>query len=584
MIRQIAASVLAMGVAAALAAQSPCFDLALGTDLALTDDMTSPALSLGFPFTYNGVVYTQISVCSNGYIWLGTTGIAGGDFSPTAAELLAGAPRICPMWSDFDPSAPGSGHIYFDNATPGSARVTWAGVYPFGSTTPASFQVTFDQTNSIQIAYGAPAVPGTLNTTIVIGASPGAAALSNPVSLATRPMISTSDTFHEALAVVSGVPIPYGNVKLLWTPTSPGFVITDVSCTQNSLPVPASSQILGDGCPGRSGPSLYELFTPTNAADLNGFNLSLLPAGATDYIAIPNISPTWFAGFSNNLFLGDDAAVPITLPFPLPFNGSSESTIYVSSNGFLTIGGASPDSGCCTPNVATMLAGSPRLCGWWEDLNPAAGGAVYADFDATSGDFVVTWNAVVEYGTSSPNTFQIAFSPSGMMTTRWQNVARTSGSYLAGYSRGTGTPDTGSTDLTAVNGRTISATVRAPLTIAAAANSRPSIGTTFTVNAGGIQPLPDGVFCILLISLEVPVGVPLDGLGLTGCTAYVALPELLSYFNLTLGAPTTAYSIAIPSNPAFAGVSLVSQAVSDDLGANAFGFRVSNGLRWNLGL
>jgi hypothetical protein len=31
-------------------------------------------------------------------------------------------------------------------------------------------------------------------------------------------------------------------------------------------------------------------------------------------------------------------------------------------------------------------------------------------------------------------------------------------------------------------------------------------------------------------------------------------------------------------------VSLMSQAISDDLTANAFGYRVSNGLRWNFGL
>jgi len=31
-------------------------------------------------------------------------------------------------------------------------------------------------------------------------------------------------------------------------------------------------------------------------------------------------------------------------------------------------------------------------------------------------------------------------------------------------------------------------------------------------------------------------------------------------------------------------VTLMSQAVSDDLTANAFGFRASNGVRWTIGL
>ncbi|MEQ1630875.1 MAG: hypothetical protein ABL997_00785 [Planctomycetota bacterium] len=584
MLRQLSASLIAMGVAASLSAQSPCFDLALGTDLALADDSTSAAQNLGFTFTYNGVGYTQIRVCSNGYIWLGAAN-AGADWSPTEAELLAQGPRICPMWMDFNPSAAGSGHVYFDNATPGLARITWAGVFTFGTTTPTDMQVTLDLTNSITVTIGQLGPSSTAQGgTSIVGSSGGGAALANPISLATRPVITASDTAYEVILNAAGTSAPYANTKMMWTPTLPGWVVTDISCTPGQLPPPASSQIVGEGCPSRSGPSLYELFTPTNAADLNGFDLSLLPSGGSDYLAIPGISPLWFAGFTNNLALADDAAVAVTLPFPFPFNGGTESTIHVSSNGFLTIGATNPGSGCCTPNVATMLAGAPRVSGWWEDLNPAAGGAVYADLDAVSGDFVVTWNGVVEYGTTNPNTFQIALSPSGMITTRWVTLTPGAGTYLAGYSRGGGTPDTGSADLSAVNGRTISATVRSPLTLAAAAASRPAIGSTFTVEAGGVQPLPNGVFCILLISLEVPGGIPLDGLGLTGCTAYIALPELLSYFNLTLGAATTTFPIAIPLDPAFSGVQLMSQAISDDLGANAFGYRVSNGLRWNIGL
>jgi hypothetical protein len=73
-------------------------------------------------------------------------------------------------------------------------------------------------------------------------------------------------------------------------------------------------------------------------------------------------------------------------------------------------------------------------------------------------------------------------------------------------------------------------------------------------------------------------------LGLTGCTAYVQLPELASFFNLTLGAATTTFPVAIPADNSILGVSLMSQAVSDDVTANAFGYRVSNGLRWTFGL
>ena len=580
MLRKVTASLLALGVAAAVSAQGPCFDLALGTNLALTDDSNSAALPLGFSFTYNGVTYTDICVCSNGYIWLGPVAGAA-DFSPTEAELLAQAPRICPMWTDLNPGAAGSGQVYYDASVPGIAKITWAGVFRFGSTDQNSMQVVIDASSSVTVTYG----PCTTAANPIVGASPGVGSISNPVSLATRPVVITQNNFAQVITAAAGTPFVYSNTKMLWSPTSPGYLISDVSCTPNSLPVPATSQSVGFGCPAPAGPSLYETFGAANAADLSGLNLTLLPSGTTDYIALPNLSPAWFSGFTTNLAAGDDTTHLVTLPFSFPYNGGVETQIYVSSNGFFTLGATNPGSGCCTGNIATMLAGSPRLSGWWEDLDASAGGGVFADLDALTGEFVVTWNAVPEYlAPANVNSFQIALSPSGSMTWRWQTVVGTGGPYLAGYSKGGNSADPGVANLSAVNGASVSGTVVRPLTIAAATGSRPQLGGTFTVNASNIQSLPNGVFSILLISTEIPGGLPLDVLGLTGCTAYVQLPEIASFFNLTLGAATTSWSTPLPLDNSLFGLSLMSQAISDDLTANAFGYRVSNGLRWNFGL
>ena len=580
MLRKVTASLLALGVAAAVSAQGPCFDLALGTNLALTDDSNSAALPLGFSFTYNGVTYTDICVCSNGYIWLGP--VAGGaDFSPTEAELLAQAPRICPMWTDLNPGAAGSGQVYYDASVPGVAKITWAGVFQFATTNQNSMQVVIDASSSVTVTYGA----CTTAANPIVGASPGVGSVSNPVSLATRPLVITQNNFAQVITAAAGTPFVYSNTKMLWSPTSPGYLISDVSCTPNSLPVPATSRSVGIGCPAPAGPSLYETFGAANAADLSGLNLTLLPSGTTDYIALPNLSPAWFSGFTATLGAGDDTTHLVTLPFAFPYNGGTQTQIYVSSNGFFTLGATNPGSGCCTGSVTAMLAGSPRLSGWWEDLDASAGGAVYADLDALTGEFVVTWNAVPEYfAPANVNSFQIALSPSGSMTWRWQTVVGTGGPYLAGYSRGGNSADPGVANLSAVNGVSVSGTVVRPLTIAAATGSRPQLGGTFTVNASNIQSLPNGVFSILLISTEIPGGLPLDVLGLTGCTAYVQLPEVASFFNLTLGAATTSWSTPLPLDNSLFGVSLMSQAISDDLTANAFGYRVSNGLRWNFGL
>ena len=584
MIRTLTLTLLAAALAAPLSSQNPCFNTELGTSLGLGDDQTAQGLSLGFPFTYAGVAYTQICVCSNGYVWLGGTSDTGGDPTPTEAELRNGAPRICPLWSDFNPSATGSGQVYFDNATPGFAKVTWAGVFPTGSTTSNDIQLVLDASNNITVVYGqlnAPAVGGN----VLIGASNGGGAATTAVSFAARPFLVGSDSFAEEFTLGGNAPVAYSNMRMQWTSAGPGYAITDVACVPNQLPHPARAESFGLGCP-IAAPSLYEQFSATNPADLSGRSLSFTPAGAQTFVARPDVSPTWFSGFTNNLALGDDQTVPVNLPFSFPFNNVQVNRIQVCSNGFLTFGNANPGAPF-TPSVAALLAGPTRIAGFWEDLNPPAagpGGGVFADLDAATGDFVVTWNAVPEWEALAPETFQIALSPSGRFTIRWQTVQVTNGSFLAGYSRGLGSPLTDATDLSAVTFATLSNTIMMPMTLDAVPGSVPSLGAVFTQDANGIPPYPNGVLTIHFTGLEAATPTPLDPPGLPGCTAYMYTPELTTTMHLTVGTNTKRLSYTIPNEPILLGEKLVSQAITDDLNANAYGFRVSNGVRWTVGL
>ncbi len=584
MIRKLLSTAVAATLAVTIAAQGPCFDTNFGPVLTLGDDEITAPIPLGFTFTFAGTAFTDVSVCANGYLLLGATNVAtaaGGDYSPTNAELLASAqPRICPLWMDYNPMLPGSGQVFMDTATPGQFTLTWFRVYTYGTTIPTTMQIKLDAGSNITVTYGQLGTPSTFqNNTSIIGASPGAGAVSNVISLATRPQVVASNTFADVILRTPGQLLPYSNTKLQFTPTSPGWIIQDVACTPNV----ASTFTVGQGCPSALSPTIYEVFTAANPVDLNGRDLTFLPSG-TDYIALTSVSPTWSTAATTTIAAGDDTSHLITLPFPFPYNGLPETSIYVSSNGFLTIGGTDPGALCCTGDPVDLVAGPPMLSGFWNDLNPTAGGSVAYGVDAVTGDFVVTWNAVPEYGTANFNTFQIALSGTGQFTFRWQTLVQGASFFLSGYSKGGGSPDPGATDLSTVNGAVVSGTIRLPLTLTVPVGSAPTLGGAFTLDTNNIAPLPNGVFSILLISNEIPGGIPLDALGLTGCTAYVVLPEMLSFFNLTLGAPTTSYLINIPNAAAFAGVTLMSQSVSDDLNANAFGFRVSNGIRWTIGL
>ena len=118
----------------------------IAADLGLGDDQNTELISLGF--TLNGLNADAISICSNGYIWLGRTGSA--DWTHSAAEFAGEGSRLAVYWTDLSPNLGGSIHV---DSQPGLVRVTYDGVWPFGGSAPeATAQVDITAT-TIRIRY-----------------------------------------------------------------------------------------------------------------------------------------------------------------------------------------------------------------------------------------------------------------------------------------------------------------------------------------------------------------------------------------------------------------------------------------------
>ncbi len=83
-----------------------------GTVINLGDDMTE-TISLPFNFTYYGHSYTQLSVCSNGWIALGRTTVStlSNTTLPNTDEPNA---MIAGVWDDLNPHAGGAVSYYYD--------------------------------------------------------------------------------------------------------------------------------------------------------------------------------------------------------------------------------------------------------------------------------------------------------------------------------------------------------------------------------------------------------------------------------------------------------------------------------------
>ncbi|MBN2565693.1 MAG: T9SS type A sorting domain-containing protein, partial [Candidatus Eisenbacteria bacterium] len=78
-------------------------------------DAATTTLTLPFTFRYYGTDYTSISVCSNGFLALGTEDYRFGDNSGIPSTHGPDA-MVAPFWDDLDPSAGGDVYQWYDSA------------------------------------------------------------------------------------------------------------------------------------------------------------------------------------------------------------------------------------------------------------------------------------------------------------------------------------------------------------------------------------------------------------------------------------------------------------------------------------
>ncbi|MEO6597274.1 MAG: hypothetical protein ABIP94_21230 [Planctomycetota bacterium] len=121
----------------------PGFSVPIGLpSLPLGDNTNMPAGSLGF---YVG---------SNGWVARGPNNSNAP--MPTITTFLNQPHAQVSAWTDLDPSAAGSGSVYYFEPAPGIGQATWDGVFGKGTTLPNSIQITWNtNTSDFSIEYGA---------------------------------------------------------------------------------------------------------------------------------------------------------------------------------------------------------------------------------------------------------------------------------------------------------------------------------------------------------------------------------------------------------------------------------------------
>ncbi|KAB2962009.1 MAG: hypothetical protein F9K16_10260 [Thermoanaerobaculia bacterium] len=179
--------------------------------------------------------------------------------------------------------------------------------------------------------------------------------------------------------------------------------------------------------------------TVTNTATWTG-------ADSAGGFAVDDTIPLDFediSGTGTAVPLSDDSvSPPLPMNFTFNFFGTDYTDAYISSNGFVTLLAGQPN-GCCTgAPIPTAAAPNGLIAGWWEDLNPGAGGTVHYQTlgSAPNRRFIAQFENVPHFGGGNLVTLQFKlFEGTNVVEVHYQAAPSDGGTHSAGVENETGT-------------------------------------------------------------------------------------------------------------------------------------------------
>lgn len=568
---------LLFAVAGAVRAQAPCFEPNFGTLLGSDDDVVFPAITFATPFPAFSQIFLQAEVSSNGFVWLGANGNPdAGCCAGTGAALVAGAARICALWTNLVTDATTGSGVYHASL-PGREVITWANAYEaYDPTIRFTVQLQLVGTGEFTVWFHPATSMVQAPNTGVCGISPGTTSDPGSIDFSTAvPYTSnTQPTLYEEWATGT---FDLAQRTFEFVPNGVGgwLLFDRPACAF----VPATWVTYGPGCPpasGISGASFYELFTGATL-DLTGLEFELIPNGTSGYL-VQTTTNSFFPGYSTIVPLQDDQVLDQVLPFPFPNPGGVCTTAGFCSNGFVWLDNFN-NAAPAAPFVPAFLFDGPRISAAWTDLDMTAGGNTY--FDATPTEAYFTWIDAPDFGNPTlRSTFQIQLFSDGRIKLCYGGMAvGANRPVLAGYGLGGATYDPGSLDLSAsvpfVSGNGV-----LPVTLAAA-GGQPVLGQPFPLAAGNLRP--SALVGLLVLGFtQFHPGLPLAGVGMPNCFLHTSLDATPAF--VVTGTTTPIHLLTIPGNLGLLGAQVHAQAAILDPAITPLGLAASNGGTMTFGL
>ena len=163
-----------------------------------------------------------------------------------------------------------------------------------------------------------------------------------------------------------------------------------------------------------------DLIAPPNQFDVRntGLRFSRNAAGGYD---VRRIDGAFRTTLGTRITLSDDDSRQLNVPFSFPMYGRGQTTAFVNSDGNITF--EQEDRASTDRNVARLLTGPPRVAPFLADLDPSAGGRVFAN--AAADQYTVTWCGVRGFDSTLTVTTQATLLPDGSIEMKFADVTLT---------------------------------------------------------------------------------------------------------------------------------------------------------------
>jgi glucose/arabinose dehydrogenase/PKD repeat protein len=385
------------------------------TVLPLTGDDAVTRISLPFPVQFYGQRYDSAWVDINGKLSFLDPGRSWG-VNTAVPDVAAPNAAVYPFWDDLVARADSSVRTAVVGAAPDRRFVVeWRNIGIYRITTARlTFEAVISESGQISFGYADLSTAGRElgnSATVGIENAAGTVALQYSVD---RPVLANGKTiiFNPPNAApppttgsVSGVVtsassgLPVGGAVVGLSPG--GRSVTTAADGSYSFAgvAPGSYMVSGSAAGGLTGSARVTVV----AGGAQAVNLALsAPAGSGSYAV--STEPRAFVPAEGSVLAlsGDDAVVPVALPFGLRLFGQSYNSAWVSSNGFMSFvdpSGARPVNGA-VPDAAVPNAG---VYPFWDDLVIRADSSVRTAALGSGADrrFVVEWRNIGMYGSSS---------------------------------------------------------------------------------------------------------------------------------------------------------------------------------------